>query len=538
MELETDVLVIGGGLAGLCAAISSASDLSRTTIVTKTLVGGGNTTAVAAGILSAVTPFGDPGDSTELHLQDTLRGGCKINDRMLAKTMVRDVSKYFSRLIELGVEFEEEEGKVKAYPIPGHSKPRSYYIRGKATALQRILRKAAEDLGVKFMERTMVTRIVKDGDRAVGAIGTRTDTGEHVVMKAKAVVVATGGSGEIYSKTLMPAGSSGYGCSLAFRAGAELVDMEFVQFYPMMVSQEGLPKLFIEYSQLLRHGGDVLDEDGNSIFKKNGISEPWKMTRDAFSILIAKEMLSGSRQRKVFLDCRAIKESDVEGNPALRSTVKDLESRRVPLRTETIEISPYAHFMMGGIKTDANGATSVQGLYAAGEAAGGAHGANRIGGNAFAAAIALGFRSGLAASMHASTVDLCESNAFKLDPEFPYQSQNSEGKVLAKEAIKTIRETMWRDVGIIRSANGLQDALGTFNRIRMEGIRAENSLELMLVQMMLDMAEATAMAASLREESRGSHYRADFPKEDEKWMKRIVLALKGGNCEVTYIPVE
>lgn len=538
MELETDVLVIGGGLAGLCAAISSSSDLARTAIVTKTLVGGANTTAVAAGILSAVTAFGDPEDNTELHFQDTLRGGRMINDKRLAKTMVRDISKYFSRLVELGVEFEEENGEVKAYPIPGHSKPRSYYMKGRATALQKVLRSAAEGLGVKFLERIMVTRIVKDGDRAVGAIGARTDTGEPVVMKAKAIVVATGGSGEIYSKTLMPAGSSGYGCSLAFRAGAELVDMEFVQFYPMMVSQEGLPKLFIDYPQLLRHGGDVLDEDGNSIFKKHGISEPWKMTRDAFSILIAKEMLSSSRERKVFLDCRGIKDSDLEGNPALRSAVKDLEARRVPLRSDRVSISPYAHFMMGGIKTDANGATSVQGLYAAGESAGGAHGANRIGGNAFAAAIAFGFRSGMAASMYASTTDEADPRAFSVDQGFPYHNRLGEGKVLAKEAINKIRDTMWRNVGIIRSASGLQEALATFNSIREQGINAENSLELTLVQMMLDMAEVTAMAALLREESRGAHYRVDFPKEEEKWMKRIVLALKEGNCEVTYIPIE
>lgn len=538
MELETDVLVIGGGLAGLCAAISSASDLSDTTIITKTLVGGANTTSMAAGILSAVTPFGDPSDSTDLHFQDTLKAGRMINDSKLAKTMVRDISKYFSRLVELGVEFEEENGEIKAYPIPGHSKPRSYYMKGKAIALQRVLRSAAEGLGVKFLERIMVTRIVKEGERVVGALGARTDTGEPVVVKAKAVVLATGGSGEIYSKTLMPAGSSGYGCSLAFRAGAELVDMEFVQFYPMMVSQEGLPKLFIEYSQLLRHGGDVLDEDGNSIFKKHGISEPWKMTRDAFSILMAQEMLSGGKEKRVYLDCRGIKDSDLDGNPALRSAVTDLESRRVPLRTDKVAVSPYAHFMMGGVKTDADGATSVQGLFAAGEAVGGPHGANRIGGNAFAAAIAFGFRSGMAASMYASTADRADPSAFGVEPEFPYQSRAGEGKIAAKEAMAAIRDTMWKDVGIIRSAGGLQEALATFNRIREEGVRAEGSLELTLVQMMLDMAEVTAMAASLREESRGSHYRSDFPQEDEKWMKRIVLALREGNCEVKYMPVE
>ncbi|MBC7121160.1 MAG: FAD-dependent oxidoreductase [Candidatus Methanosuratus sp.] len=536
MELETDVLVIGGGLAGLCAAISSASDLSKTTIVTKTLVGGANTTAVAAGILSAVTPFGDPSDSIDLHYQDTLRGGRMINDKKLAKTMVADISKYFSRLLELGVEFEEEGGEIKAYPMPGHSKQRSYYMKGKATALQRVLRSAAQGLGISFLERAMVTEIVKEGDRAVGALGARTDTGEQILVKAKATVLATGGSGEIYSKTLMPAGSSGYGCSLAFRAGAELVDMEFVQFYPMMVFGEGLPRLFIDYPPLMRYGGDVLDEEGRSIFKKHGINEPWKMTRDAFSILIAKEMQGDGSGRGVFLDCRRIKDSDLDSDHALKSAVMDLESRRVPLRTEKIPISPYAHFMMGGIRTDINGATSVQGLYAAGESVGGPHGANRVGGNAFAAAIAFGFRSGMAASMYASTVDHAAPEAFRTSLQS--QCQKGEGKTQAKEAISTIRETMWRDVGIMRGSSGLQEALATFNKIREGGISAESSLDSTSVQMMLDMAEVTAISAMLREESRGAHYRTDFPEEDEKWMKRIVLALKEGSCKVTYIPVE
>lgn len=530
MVIEADVAVIGGGLAGLCAAIASASDLSKTAIVTKTLVGGANTTSVAAGILSAVTPFGDREDSTEAHFQDTLRGGCMLNDRALARVMVRDISKYFSRLVELGVEFEEEGGEIRAYPMPGHSKPRSYYMKGKAVALQKVLRNAAEGLGVRFVERAMVTEIVKDGERAAGAAGIKADTGEPFMVKAKSVVIATGGSGEVYSRTLMPAGSSGYGASLAFRAGAELVDMEFVQFYPMMVYQEGLPRLFIDYPQLLRHGGDVVDEDGNSVFKKHGIDEPWKMTRDAFSILVAKEMLGGGRERRVFLDCRGISDGDLASNPALRSAVADLESRRVRIRSERVAISPYAHFMMGGIRADAYGATSVEGLYTAGEAMGGVHGANRIGGNAFAAAISFGFRAGMAASMHASTVDHAEAKPSGLQPS------QAAGGMQAKDAMRAIRETMWEKVGIIRDEKGLRDALAALNSIREGGIAGGSPMDAAMAQMMLDVAETTAMSALLREESRGAHYRTDFPNQDDRWLKRIVLALKGGSCEVKYVP--
>lgn len=528
---KTDVLIVGGGLAGLTAAISSASNLSETLIVTKTLVGGANTTSVAAGIISAVTAFKDPDDSKELHYRDTISGGHGVNDETLVRTMVNDVSKYLERLQELGLELDGD-GEPRRLLIPGHSKPRSYLIKGKSYYLQNLLRRICEGLGVKFMERTLITSLVKDRNRVVGAVGIRMDDMEVVGIVANSTVLATGGPGELYPYTLMPSGSSGYGASLGLRAGAELVDMEFVQFYPTMVAEEGLPRLFVDYAPLLRFGADILDGDSRSIFKKHGIEEPHKLTRDHFSIIMAKEMASGT---PLYLDCASIREEDLSSNPSLLSAIKDLESRSVPVRSRRVRVAPYAHFFMGGLRTDANGATNVDGLFAAGEAMGGVHGANRIGGNAFAACLVFGFRAGLAASLYSSTLEEADEAILKGSASSLTEAINSEGGVDSGHVREVVQKIMWEGVGIIRDKSGLERALRTFNDLRDQRVSSKNPAEKLLIPMMLDNAEAIALSAMIREESRGAHFRRDFPETKEEWRKRIVLQLQEGECNVSYL---
>ncbi|MCX8181857.1 MAG: FAD-dependent oxidoreductase [Candidatus Methanomethyliaceae archaeon] len=528
---KTEVLVIGGGLAGLTAAISSASNLSETMIVTKTLVGGANTTSVAAGIISGVMGFKDPEDSRDLHYKDTIVGGHGINDEVLVRVMVNDVSKYLYRLMELGLELDGED-EPKRRLIPGHSKPRSYLIKGKCHKLQSLLRNVCEGLGVRFMERTLITSLVKDEERVVGAVGIKTDNMEVVGIKANSVVLATGGSGELYPHTLMPSGSSGYGVSLGFRAGAELVDMEFVQFYPTMVAEEGLPKLFVDYAPLLKYGADIIDGDGRSIFKKHGIVEPHKLTRDQFSIIMAKEMSSGGA---VFLDCTSIKDEDLASNLTLSSAIGDLESKNVPVRSRRVKVAPYAHFFMGGLRTDANGATNIQGLFAAGEAMGGVHGANRIGGNALAACLVFGFRAGMLASLHSSTVIEVNDKVLNDSASKIIEDINSDGGEEASRVRSIVQRNMWEGVGILRDKNGLERALSTLNSLRELKISSKSPTEKLLIPMMLDNAEVIALSAMIREESRGAHYRTDFPETRDEWCKRIVLKLQEGECKVSFL---
>lgn len=519
--LKTDVLIVGGGLAGLIAAISSASNQCDTTIVTKTIVGGANTTAMAAGILA------NPEDDKASHYVDTINGGQGLNDKSLVKTMVNEAPKCVRKLLNLGVEIDY--GPIF---MAGHSKPRCYVLKGRGLKIQEILKRKCEELGVKFIERTLITSLVSDGSRIIGAVGVKENTMEILGIMANSVIVATGGPGEIYPYTLMPVGSSGYGPSLGIRVGAELVDMEFVQFYPTMIAEEGLPRLFVDYVTLLKYGADIVDENDVSIFKKNNIDEPFKLTRDSLSILMAKEMESG---KSLFLDCKRISDKDLSENSQLAWAVNSLESKRVPIRSRKVRVSPYAHFFMGGLKADANCATNIPGLFVAGEAMGGIHGANRIAGNAFTACIVFGFRAGLSASLHCSTVDFGDENLIKLEASRISEFLNLPGNKSAKEMISIIREKMWNNVGIIRDKKKLEEALSTFNNLREHN--PSNSVEKILVRMMLDCAEVIALSALIREESRGAHYRSDFPNAKDEWLRKIVIKIEGGECKVNFMYV-
>jgi fumarate reductase (CoM/CoB) subunit A len=532
--METDVLVVGGGMAGLCAAISSASNLSKTMIVTKTLVGSANTTSLAAGVISAVTEFGNEGDALDKHFADTLGGGIGINDKALVRTMVNDLPKYINRLMEYGVEFDGGETPKPRF-IPGHSVPRSYFMKGAGVRLQSILRRYAEALGVRLLERTTITSLVKWGDRVVGAIGFKADTGDVVAIKANATVLATGGPGELYPRTLNPAGSTGYGANLGLRVGAEVVDMEFVQFYPMMVYEAGLPRIFLDYSPLLKHGAVVRNSDGEDILKKMGIMEPYKLTRDAFSIIVSKEMNSPLGEKPIFLDCTQVG-SEASEDAWVSDVMKGLEGRGVPVRKRKFGISPYAHFFMGGLKADVDGATNLSGLFATGEAMGGIHGANRIGGNALAACLVFGFRTGLASSLYAGTVNLAPEEPF-IEPSSWIKEALDYNAPMTSDlgAIKNeIQALMWEKVGIIRRREGLEEAIAKFNSLRGRVFKSKDPLEGFLLPMMLDTAEVMCLGALLRDESRGSHYREDAPEAKVSWEKRIVLKLCEGKCEVRY----
>jgi fumarate reductase (CoM/CoB) subunit A len=521
-------------MAGLCAAISSASNLSKTLIVTKTLVGGANTTSMALGVISAVTKYGVEGDSPEKHFADTLKGGCGVNDKSLARSMANDIPKYMDRLKEYGVDFEGGEVPSPRF-IPGHSFPRCYSIKGGGVNLQAVLRKYAEVLGVELIERTTITMLIKSGDRVVGAVGYRADTKEVIGIIANSVILATGGPGELYSRTLIPAGATGYGSSLGLRAGAEVVDMEFVQFYPMMVSEAGLPKIFLDYPPLLKNGAIVVNSQGEDIMKKRGIVEPFKLTRDAFSIIVSQEMRGPEGELPIFLDCTKVATA-ASGDALATNVMMGLETKRVPVKTRKFGVSPYAHFFMGGLKTDPNGATNVPGLFATGEAMGGVHGANRIGGNAFAACVVFGFRSGLAASLFASTIDRAPKEPFVEPSSWITEAINFDSAATPDlEAINgDVKNTMLGKVGILRNKKGLEEAMAKFNSYRGMIFKSRDPVSALLTPLMLDTAEVICLGAMLRDESRGSHYREDAPEPRMDWEKRIILKLCEGKCEVRY----
>jgi fumarate reductase (CoM/CoB) subunit A len=491
---------------------------------------------MAGGVLSAVTEFGEEGDSKEKHYQDTLAGGQEVNDKTLVRTMVNDLPKYMGRLMEFGVEMDGGE-KPKYRFIPGHSVPRSYLINGGGVRLQSILRSYAEALGVRWMERTTITNLVKWGERVVGAIGYKADTNEAVAIRSNATVLATGGPGELYPRTLYPAGSTGYGSSLGLRAGAEVVNMEFVQFYPMMVFETGLPRIFLDYSPLLQHGAVVKNSEGEDILKKEGIAEPYKLTRDMFSIIVYKEMESSTGEKPLYLDCTQIG-GQTSSDDSASIIVRVLEEKGVPASKRRFGISPYVHFCMGGLKANTNGVTNLPGLFAAGEAMGGIHGANRIGGNALAACLVFGFRAGLASSLYASTSDATPKEPFIEPISWITETLKYDGPMVSNlgGVVKEVQTLMWEKVGIIRTRENLEAAMSKLNSLRGTVFKAKDQLAGFLLPMMLDTAEVTCLSALLRDESRGAHYRSDDSEVKPGWEKRIVLKLCEGKCEVRYEP--
>jgi succinate dehydrogenase/fumarate reductase flavoprotein subunit len=237
----------------------------------------------------------------------------------------------------------------------------------------------------------------------------------------------------------------------------------------------------------------------------------------------------------IYLDCTAIGEGDLKSNAPLAVAYANLERKKIPMKARKFGVSPYAHFFMGGIRADPNGATNLPGFFAAGEAAGGAQGANRIGGNAFAACIVFGFRAGLAASLHASTVDLAQERVFLEPSSWVTETLNFSGARDAADAKAEIQKIMWEQVGILRSREGLDGALERLNALRGLTLRSVDSAEKFLVPMMLDTAEIMTLSALLREESRGAHCRLDFPEESREWHRKTTLKLCEGRCEVKFV---
>jgi succinate dehydrogenase/fumarate reductase flavoprotein subunit len=531
---DTDVLIIGGGMAGLCAAISSASNGSKTMIVTKTLVGAANTTSIAGGILSAVTSFQKNCDTAEKHFQDALRAGQGINDKSLLKAMVDGLPKCVDRLIEMGVEMDGGEFPKPRF-IPGHSNPRSYMIKGGGVSLQAILKKQAGVLGVQWIERTTITDLVSWEGRIIGAIGYKNDTNEVKAIRSNAVVLATGGPGELYSRNLYPMGSSGYGCSLGLRVGAKLVSMEYIQFYPMMVFETGLPKLFIDYSPLLEKGAVVTNSIGEDILRKRGISEPYKMPRDSFSIIIFEEMKGLNGENPVYLDCTRVWD-EVKTDDLSLKVVKDLDTKRVPTKKRRFGISPYAHTCMGGLKSDVKGSTNVPGLYVAGEAMGALHGANRIGGNALAACLFFGYEAGRSSSLYAQALSTAPSAPF-IEPASEITEKVNQCDINApnpQSVVKEVQKLMWEKVGIIRDGKGLTNAMAKLNSLKNTTFKSGVAATSLLFPMMLETAEVTCLSALHRKESRGAHYRLDVPKMENAWEKRIMIQLREGKYVVRY----
>jgi succinate dehydrogenase / fumarate reductase flavoprotein subunit len=548
---EHDVLIIGAGGAGLRAAIEALAQGARVGLVCKSLLGKAHTVMAEGGIAAAMANV-DKADDWRTHFCDTVRGGKFLNNWRMAQLHAQEAPERVRELEQWGALFDRtDSGDILQRAFGGHTFKRLCHV-GDRTGLELI--RTLQDRGVQqgidvFMECT-ITRLVKDGDRIAGAFGYWRETGRFVVFKAKAIVIATGGIGKAWKITSNSWEYTADGMALAYEAGADLLDMEFVQFHPTgMVWPPGVQGLLV--TEAVRGEGGILrNKNGERFMEKHDPKRMELSTRDVVARAIYTEVREGrgTPHGGAFLDISHKPAEYVKKKlPSMYHQFKELAD--VDITTGPMEVGPTCHYMMGGIRVDAETAQStIPGLYAAGEAAAGLHGANRLGGNSLSDLLVFGRRAGKAAAEYAESapggaldsaqLEVAEREMlapFEHNGEYPY------------EIHRDLQETMQSLVGIFRNEEDLRKALEHLerlkprvDRVRIDGSRMFNPgwhLTRDLKSMLL-ISEAVTKSALARQESRGAHSRIDYPKLDEIWGKKNnIISEQDGTMDLRQEPV-
>ena len=527
--ISTDLLIIGGGGAGLRAGIEAKKHGVDVLIVSHSRVGyGSNTTISGGGFAAAPRPQKngrDLVDSTEQHLLDTITGGYFLSNQALAEIMVSGAEQQVEDLRRFGVRYTTAQASpwIALSIDPGHSRLRLVYSQNAfGTDYTLPLRQYAQRQGVKFLEGILITKLLKKGDRVVGAMGINFQ-GQVFVLTALTIILATGGLGQVYLRTDNTAGATGDGYALAYQAGAVLQDMEFVQFYPTSLGA-GTPALFYE-CLLLKTGVRLLNRLGEDIVVKHGLADPMLLTRDRLSQAIAKEVVSGlGFEDKIALDLKQVSAKNME---ILRPILPKGASRG----QNRFLVAPTAHFQIGGVKISQKAETSVPGLYAAGEVCGGVHGANRLSGNALTEVWVFGTVAGQEATRSAKETDQAPlpTDTIAAETRRLQQLASRQKGETAATLLQSLKETMWHRAGIIRDAKALQQALEQVASLnqryrRISVADGRGLLRALKLGNMLTASEMICRAALYRSESRGAHYRQDCPEQDNNWACNVLLS--------------
>jgi succinate dehydrogenase / fumarate reductase flavoprotein subunit len=560
VDLEThdhDVVVIGAGGAGLRAAIESSELGARTALVCKSLLGKAHTVMAEGGIAAALGNV-DQDDDWQTHLGDTLSGGKYLNNWRMAELHAKEAPDRVRELERWGGVFDRTPaGTMSQRAFGGHTWKRLVHI-GDRTGLELIRtlqdKCVHQDVDV-FMECT-VTHLLRSGGRVCGAFAYWRATGEFVVFRARAVVLATGGTGKCYRVTSNSWEYTGDGHALALEAGAELVDMEFVQFHPTgMVWPPGVAGLLV--TEAVRGEGGVLrNGDGERFMERYDPQRMELSTRDIVSRAIYTEVAQGrgSPRGGVFLDVSHLPAETVKTKlPSMYNQFRELAG--VDITKEPMEVGPTCHYIMGGVRIDAEtGATAVEGLYAAGECSGGMSGATRLGGNSLSDLLVFGRRAGAGAAGYARGGDAAPvedaevaAAAAEMDAYLAGDG-DGDGDEDPYELHAELQRTMQAHVGIYRDEAGLTEALAAIEelarRARNVGLpdsdrRFNPGWHLCKdVRNLLVCAEAITRAALMRQESRGAHSRLDFPEPSAEWGRvNIVARLDGERVAVETRPV-
>ena len=561
-EYKADVLVIGAGGAGLRAAIAARENGADVLIVEKGVAGeAGCTRNSASDWMAYGAAFGhaDPNDSPHEHWLDIMIKGALVAQPELARRIAFEAPDRLLDLESYGASFDKEAGKFVQILSDGARFPRAC---GKGTdtgpEIVRVLLAKAREMGVRFAQRTMVADLViceSPQRRIIGCWGLDLDSGDPAVFSTPAVIIATGGAGDLYSFNVFPDGMTGDGVAMAYRAGARLTNMEFIQIGPCIIHpvKFALSGVFWRMNPKLTNGrGEEFlprrvpsDVDLEKALYLKGVSFPFSVRNESMYVDIAvyEEITSGEPgpHGGVFLDISHNPASEIETKA--RVPFEHLLARGVDIRKGPVEFAPSIQHFNGGVLIDEMASTDVPGLFACGEAAGGQHGADRPGGNALADSQVFGAIAGSEAASFVARYPL-ESGLVKMMAERQIRTLLAASADSGRdwdELCASIRTMMWRNVSVVRTeaglsgaASGLVMAAGLLGRSRPADMKA--FLEL---RNLLDIGQAVVAAARTRTESRGTHYRADYPRRnDGNWVKQILLRYTGKSPEIQTVPVE
>ena len=583
---EHDVLVIGAGGAGLRAAIEASAAGVRVGLVCKSLLGKAHTVMAEGGIAAALANV-DERDNWKVHFADTMRGGQYVNQWRMAELHAKEAPDRVRELEAWGAVFDRtEDGRILQRNFGGHKYPRLAHV-GDRTGLEMI--RTLQDHGVHrgidvHMEHTILS-ILKDGNRAVGAFGYERERGRFKIFRAKAIVLATGGIGRAYKITSNSWEYTGDGHSLAYEAGADLIDMEFIQFHPtgmvwppsvmgilvtegvrgeggILTNREGRRFMFDEIPENYRSQTADNEEEGWRYCQgdKNARRPPELLTRDHIARCIVREIKEGrgSPHGGVYLDIAWIKQKLPDAAdyikrklPSMYHQFKQLAD--IDITEQPMEVGPTTHYIMGGIHVDPDTQMSrVPGLFAAGECAAGINGANRLGGNSLSDLLVFGKRAGEFAARFAKNNSLGKIDNDKIDNVArealaPFESRGRESEN-PYEIQRDLQELMQDNVGIVRTESEIQLALEELEKLKERANRSgvvghrefnpgwHTALDL---NNLLVVSEATTRAAIERKESRGAQFREDYPNKDERFSKVNTMISKAsdGSMQIRLEPL-
>jgi succinate dehydrogenase / fumarate reductase, flavoprotein subunit len=552
MHVETDVLIIGSGGAGMYAAIEAARAGCDVFLADRSLIGRGGATVMAQ-MTVAVALGSETPDHWSFHYNDTLEAGRGLCDERLARLLCEEGPDCIREMEEWGIGWARKHGRITQAFAPGHDRPRCVYVdflnTGPAVSktLRTVITRAKT---IRKAGDLLIVDLVRVDGEVVGAVALHLPTGAPVTIAAKATIVATGGLTRLYRRNSASANMGGDGYALALRAGAKLVDMEFVQFFPIghlaprLIGMD--PIMWDPFRYKL--GGRLLNSAGEEFTARYGVSEDGRyvVTRDVATYAIAKEVEAGrgSPHGGAYLSFQHCSEAELRG--AFGPVIDRLAKNNIDLTRTPVEVAPIAHYHMGGVIADERMETDVPGLLVAGEAVGGANGANRLSGNAITEALVFGRRAGKSAAERAKGV-----SAQPFRPQAAQAVLDLLGARTDRDDINTaamilrLQATMADDVGPFRTEEKLERALGAIaDMSRALGERPTGGgeafdlrlLEWFDLRSMLLVARTVAISALTRTESRGAHQREDFPGMLPEWRVNQVARLDDHGIALTAVP--